>query len=124
MAIDPNTAIEASGGLIAALGGLYGAAKRFIKHSEAKKAKYRQDILDQAKEEAEKVKAALEAKIKALEIEFAVQKQSVSKDLNFFKQTHNAEVKALGEKIEALRQDLQQQHQALIGLLTKLVSNK
>ena len=124
MNIDLPTALEGAAGAVTALGGAYTTVRHLLNRSKIKKQEHRQDILKEAKEEADKIKISLETKIKALEVEFQTQKQNVSKDLAHFKETHGAEVKALGEKIESLRQDLSQQHQALIGLLTKLVDTK
>jgi tRNA G10 N-methylase Trm11 len=120
----PNAILEASGAFVTALGGIYTTVKHLSHKSKEKKQKYREEILERAKEEAQKIEKSLENKIKNIEIELAAQKLSVSKDLSNFKEMHNAEVKVLGEKIESLRQDLMQQHQALVGLLTKLVNSR
>jgi hypothetical protein len=119
--LDVNTTMEAAGTLIAAVAGAYTTIQHVRSRMQKKKEKYRQDLLDEAKEESRKFKEELEIKIKALEVEFQAQKVSVSKDLEFFKASHNAEIKVLGEKIEALRSDISMQHQSLVNLLTKLV---
>lgn len=106
---------------IPVVGGVYTSIRLIRKSAMAKKACYRAEILAEAKEEAQRIKVELENKIKILEEEFQVQKRSVSKDFSHFREVYSAEVKVLGDKIEALRQDLSAQHTALVGLLTKLV---
>ncbi len=122
--IDPNTALEFATGAITGTIAAVTAFKKLLGRHRRHKEEYRQSILAQAKEEAEKFKTALENKIQKLETEFELQKTSISKDLDHFRQTHNAEIKVLGEKIEALRNDISLQHQALVGLLTKLVDSR
>lgn len=124
MSIDPNTALEFSAALVTATGGIYGVLHHFSQRAKRKKIAYRQEILDQAQLEMSRIESSLELKIRNLEVVFEAQKLSVSKDFSHFKETYHAEVKSLGEKIEALREDLSQQHQALVGLLTKLVDTK
>lgn len=122
--IIPWTALEATGTAIATFLGAAKAISHMAHKSKAKRESYSQEILDQAKTEMEKIEQDLEVKIKRLEIELEAQKLSVSKEFSYFKQAHNTEIKALAEKIESLRQDISQQHQALVGLLTKLVNTK
>lgn len=122
--IDPNTALEFATGTITGTIAIVTAIKKLLGRHRKHKEEYRQSILKQAKEEVEKFKTELEEKIKKLENEFELQKASVSKDFDHFRETHNAEIKILGEKIENLRQDISQQHQALVGLLTRLVDSR
>ena len=124
MNIDQNTASAAIGGIVTALGALYGATRHAIARSRRKKEEYRQGILKEANDSMTKIKAELEEKIKSVESEIQAQKLNVSIEFSHFKETHNAEIKVLGEKIESLRQDLHDQHQALVSLLTKLVESK
>ena len=67
---------------------------------------------------------AVKGAILDLKLELDTQKENVSRDLGHLREVYNAEIKVLGEKIENLRQDISQQHQALVGLLTKLVDSK
>jgi hypothetical protein len=122
MTIDVYTACEAIGGAATAIGGVYTACHKLMARSKKKKEAYRQALLKEAKEEAEKIKDDLESKINRLKVDFETQKSNISKDLEFFKQTHNSQINVLGEKIETLRSDLASQHSALLTLLTKLVS--
>lgn len=124
MVVDLNIMLEAGAASVTAIGGIYGVARRIVTSSKRKKELYRQEILDRAKEEADRIREALEDKIRTLEIEFENQKQSVEKDFEHFKEVHGAEVRVLGEKIESLRADLAAQHSSLVALLTKLVSDR
>jgi hypothetical protein len=119
--IDPNTALEAGAALVTAIGGLYGAVRAIIARSKRKREEHKQEVLAMAKAELVLVKENLESKIRKLELELETQKISISKDFDHFTEVYNNEIKSLGEKIENLREDLSQQHQALVGLLTKLV---
>lgn len=122
--IDPNIALEAAAGAITAIGGIYTAVKKWIKHSSDKKEKYKQDILREARRETEKFKSELEDKIEKLELEVETQKQNIYKDIGFLRESHSNEIRNLTEKIEELREDLKIQHVGILNLLTKLVDNK
>lgn len=124
MGIDLNTLIGTSAAAITALSILY-AGYRQITHSFAsKRALERESILKIAKEEMAKIEAELEEKIKRLEIELEAQKMNVSRDLDHLREIYNAEIKALGEKIDDLRSDLSDQHSSMVALLTKLVNSR
>jgi len=122
--IDPNIALEAAAGGITAIGGIYTAIKKWIRHSTDKKEKYKQDILKQARSETEKIRRELEDKIEKLEIEVETQKQNIYKDIGYLRESHSNEIRNLTEKIEELREDLKIQHVGILNLLTKLVDNK
>jgi len=81
-------------------------------------------ILQAAKEADNAAKAELEAKIHELEGKLANLKESVEKDIEHLKETYNGEIRNLGEKIEELRSDLNQQHGHLVQLLTKLIEHR
>jgi archaellum component FlaC len=116
--------LEILAAVVTVVGGLYTAFRLFVTNSRRKKERYREDILKQAGDQIAKVRAELEEKIKKVEIEVEVQKININKDFDNLKSSHNTEIKALAEKIENLRQDLQTQHRDLVGLLTKLVDSR
>jgi hypothetical protein len=124
MQIDIQTALEGSAAAITAIGGAYSLIKRIMASSRKRKEKYRQAILDKANEEMAKIKAELEDKINALEKELLDQKASITKDLGYLKDTYSSEIKGLAQQIQDLKKDIALQHQALVGLLTKLVNGK
>lgn len=123
LATDLNLLAELGTG-VAAVGGAVLTIQRIFSNIKKKKDAYRKAILIEAKKELENVRDDLEAKIKQLEIELHNQKESVSKDLAHLKENYTTEIKALGEKIENLRQDLTLAHQSLVTLLTQLVNKK
>jgi len=122
--IDLNSFLEALAAAITALGGGYTLIRSLWSRHKANKGAYRQEILKEAKEEAEKFKSGLEAKIKDLEVEFKARQDDLEKDLINTKTIYNSEIKLLGQRIQELRQDIQVQHTSLVNLLTKLVNSK
>jgi polyhydroxyalkanoate synthesis regulator phasin len=124
MPFDLPTLLETTGAAITGLAGAYKAVRHISSRMKKSRESYKQDIIGQAKEEMGKIERSLEAKIKILEVELETQKLNVFKDFSHFKETHNSEIKVLGEKIENLREDLAAQHQSLVNLLTRLVDNK
>ena len=123
MTLDMNTILEYAGA-ITAIGGAYHTIQRILANYKRKKEEYRQQILNQAKNEVDKAVNNLEFKIKQVEDELAWQKESVARDLSVMKDAYNADIRVLGQKIEELRQDLITQHSQLVGLLTKLVDTR
>jgi polyhydroxyalkanoate synthesis regulator phasin len=124
MVIDLVMASEVLGGAATTLGAAY-TAFRHVKYSlQSKKDKYRQDIIAEAKEEMAKVEAKMSVRINNLEAELSNQKDNMVRDLGHMKEVYNAEIKVLGEKIDSLRSDLQDQHQSMVNLLTRLVNSK
>ena len=124
MTIDIITACEGLAGAITAIGGIYSGTRHILASSRRKKEEYRQSILNQASQEMAKIKSELEEKIKDLEVELAVQKENLSRDIGHMREIYNAEIKVLADKIDSLRTDLQDQHSTMVNLLTKLVNSK
>lgn len=92
-------------------------AERQKKVQEAK-------ILQAAKEADASNYAKLDSKIHDLAIELKVHKESNQKDLDHLRETHNSELKNLGEKIETLRDELRQQSKNILELLTKMIGKE
>lgn len=115
-------------GIIAAIattGGMIYTSYRHVTLGMAiKREKYRESILDQAKEEVAKVSVLLEDKIKKLEVELETQKQIVTNEFTHVKDTYNAEVRVLGQRIQELREDLAASTKSMLELLVKLVDSK
>jgi hypothetical protein len=120
MIMDVNALLTIAGGLTA-LGGAYQTISVVLGALKKRKNKYRQSILDEAKAEAGQIKTQLEAKIDALGLELKSQKENLSKDLLHLRETYNAEIRVLGEKIDETRRQLDQQHSQLVNLLTSLI---
>jgi len=124
MVIDISTLFEGAGGAITAVGGLW-AGWRHVRYGMAdKKEKYKAAIVAEAREEMAKIESKMNVRINSLEVELSNQKDNMVRDLGHMKEVYNAEIKTLGEKIDALRSDLQDQHQSMVNLLTRLVNSK
>ena len=113
--------IETVASTLVAAGAIYSGIKRFLGASRRKKMAYRESILDEAKNQAGAMKAELEAKIKAAMDEIENVKISVENDLSSLKNSHTIELKNLGDKVQLLREELQDQSRGILALLTKLV---
>jgi hypothetical protein len=81
-------------------------------------------LLQKAKEEDAKIKAALESKIMALDAELSNFKESVEKDFSHVRETYNGEIRNLGDKIEDLRTELRGQFSQMVSLLTKMIDKE
>ena len=117
-------AIEAIGTALAAIYPIFIGFRHFLGSFRKKREAHRDSILKQAGDEMNRIKEDLEGKIQVLRDELDTQKDKVSTELSHMKEIYGAEIKALGEKIENLRQDISQQHQSLVNLLTKLVDSR
>jgi len=82
------------------------------------------NIIKEAKELDNTLKIKLEAKIEALRAEFKNMEFNFNKDVSHLRETQTNEMRNLGEKIEALRNELQSQHAQYMQLLTELVKQK
>jgi gas vesicle protein len=92
-------------------------------HSEEKN-KQSKKILKDAQEALELVKSQLDAKVQAVDVKVDSLSHSTEKELAHLKELHNNEIKNLGEKIEQLRRQLNDQHTQLLSFLTRLVEKK
>jgi hypothetical protein len=113
--------IEAIASTLVAAGGIYSGVRSLLSAYRRKKSVYRQAILDEAQQHAELMKIELEAKIKSALDEIQNIKNSVEGDLSNLKNNHSIELKNLGEKVQLLREELQDQSRGILALLTKLV---
>lgn len=124
MNIDLSSALGTAAAAIPVLGGVY-AGFRHVKYSlKAKKDAERAAILAEANLEMRKIRKELEEKIQRLEEEVQIQKDNISRDLAHMRELYSADIKTLSEKIDDLRQNLQDQHQNMVALLTKLVDSR
>lgn len=124
MNMDLTTTMGAAGATLAVIGAIYRGWRHISFKISSKKEKEHQKIIDEAKIEMGKIKSELEFKINKLEIELENQKENISKDITHMKETYNAELRVLSNKIDDLRQDLSDQHSAMVSLLTKLVNSR
>lgn len=124
MQIDLSTAAEVVGGAVTAVGGIFTLIKQVVASSKKKDEHYKQMILNQASDKIQQVKWELEERINKLEVELTNQKEVVSKDIGWLKESYANEFKNLAEKINDMRSQLNQQHQSLVTLLTDLVNKQ
>jgi hypothetical protein len=66
---------------------------------------------------------AADLKLDAILKDISNLEERVDKDIKHLKAIYNSEIKQLAEKVESLREDVQKQHQQLVGLLTKLITS-
>jgi chaperonin cofactor prefoldin len=123
MIIDTSTLLEGLGGITTLLSA-YKGLDFILSKLKKKKEAYRRGILEQAKAEVDVIKRDLELKISALENEFEVQKENVIRDFAHMRESYSFEIKVLGDKINDIRDQLNQQHSQLVSLLTQMIDNK
>lgn len=104
------------------LSGLVLTWQKIVKNSKKAREEDSAKILHAAKEEDSLLKLKLEARIEKIDAQLKTLEQSVTKDIDHMRSTYAAEIKVLGDKIEALRDELRSQHSGLVELLTKLIS--
>lgn len=109
---------------ISALGGAWLTIRKIARDAHKSKKEHAEEILSAAKELDLELKLKTDAKIQALDSQLKNLEANVKKDLEHLKETHTNEIKNLGEKIEALRDQLNSQHAQMIAFLSKLVDKK
>lgn len=109
---------------ITAVGGAWLTVRKIAKDAAKSKKELADEILQQAKEEDAQLKSSMEARVAALETALGTLEVSVNKDIEHLKETYANEIKNLGEKIEALRDQLNSQHSQLVNLLTEMIKKK
>jgi hypothetical protein len=115
-----NAILPVTGAISVFCGAWYSVLKILRELHKAKKIET-DKIIEECKELDLILKSKLESKINLLEAQLHNLEFNVSKDLSNIKDTHALELKNLGDKIEALRNDLQNQHAGVLQLLTRLV---
>jgi hypothetical protein len=98
--------------------------QKIVKNAKKAKEDERATNLAAAKEADRLIRTQLEAKIEKLESQLNNLEISVTKDLIHLKDNYTSEIKNLGDKIEVLRDELNQRHSTLIDLLSKIVVKK
>lgn len=124
MNMDLPTTAGTAAGAMAVIGTIYRGWRHISFNIAQKKEKEHQKIISAAKEEMNRIKSELESKINKLEIDLETQKENISKDFMHMKETYNAELRVLSNKIDDLRQDLSDQHAQMVSLLTQLVNSR
>ena len=105
---------------VTCLGIMWKIARTMRQEREAEAAK----TLKAAKEADNAIKAAFDAKIQSLEAEYRNLKESVEKDFEHVKETHNGALANLGQKVEELREELRTSHSQLVALLSEMIKKQ
>lgn len=66
----------------------------------------------------------MSAKLEILQKDMASMEAGFQKDIAHIKDTYNSEIKNLGDKVEHLREEVRLQHTQILGLLTKMLSDR
>ena len=124
--VDPInlSALLSLAAIVTALGTAWLTIRKVVKDAEKQKKVQAASILQSAKEADSVLKAEINNKIHDLETKLKVLKEVNEKDLAHLRETHNSELKNLGEKIEALRDELRQQSKSILELLTKMIEKR
>lgn len=72
----------------------------------------------------DKTEISLGFKIEQTIKEISNLEKKIDKDILNVKEIYNSEIRSLGEKIESLRDQMQNQHKQMIELLSKMISDK
>ena len=110
--------------MITAFGTAWLTIRKIAKDMEKQKKIQAASILQSAKEADAVLIGKLEAKIHDLETNVKVMKDAHERDIEHLKETYSSEFKNLGAKIEELRDELRQQSQNILGLLSKMIDRK
>jgi hypothetical protein len=110
--------------IITAICGAWLSIRRVAKDAEKQRKIHAAEILQDAKEADAVLKARFDNKFNELESEIKVVKEGVDKDISHLKETHNGEIRFLGQKIEELRSEVRNQHSQLVQLLSKMIDKK
>lgn len=120
--IDISTVFTIAGTVCTGVGGFYMTVRKLIIARE-KAAKARDNsIIQQAKENDLILKEDIEQKLREMSLKLEDQKEDFETEIRHLKETHNSELKYLGEKIEELRSEVQNHHMQLMQLLTRMIS--
>ena len=109
------------GVVITTLGGAWLTVRKVVRDAEKQKKHYAAEILQSAKEADQALKVRLENKVHELETQLKSLRENVDKDITHLREYHSSELKFLGQKIEALREEVHSQHSQLVQLLTRMI---
>lgn len=126
------SSIVAVAGAISILSGSYLRLKRIHRERSEQKQLEKALIIQEAKEISNKHRLALETKLEHLESELNAKiehlshkinniDESFTKDLEHVKEAYNSEIRFLGSKIEELKDEMRQQMNQVVVLVSKLI---
>lgn len=113
------------GSVVGGIGTLLTIAVSFTKLKSA----FEKGVEERIKTEVANARAIAEGDLKAVDLkidqlgrDIGRLEDKIDNDIGHVKDIYNSEIRALSSKVESLRDDVAHQHQQLVGLLTKLVS--
>jgi hypothetical protein len=122
--MDINSLIAPLFSIVAGIGGAWLTFAQLKKH-------YTDEFDAKIAEMGDDCQKSIEAEVKVLNSKLELinkdaenMEMVLTKEIAYVKEAYKGEIKNLGEKIESLRSQVQEQHNQLIGLLTKLVQDK
>lgn len=116
------TTLSAIAGALTVFLTLYMKIRKIIKEHEKNKKEMLAGVLQDAKDMDDTLKAKLESRIEAMKAELKNLELNVNKDMVFLKESYKSDIKVLGDKIEDLRTQLNDQHSQLLTALTNLIN--
>lgn len=111
-------------GALVAIGTVILMGQKITKNARKSHDEESAKVLQAAKEEDVILKAKLEARIEKVDAQLKILELSVNKDIGHLKETYSNEIKNLGLKIEALRDEIHSNYSQLVTLLTKLIDSQ
>ena len=120
--IDISTLFTIAGTIFTSIGGLYMTIRKIV-ISREKAAKSRDaSIMQQAKDQDMLLKNEINQKIRELIVKIEDDREDLQTEIEHLKETYNSELRFLGQKIEGLRAEVQNQHVQLMQILTKMIN--
>ena len=116
------TTLSAIAGALTVFLTLYMKIRKITKENEKNKKEMLAGVLQDAKEMDDTLKAKLESRIEAMKAELKNLELNINKDIAFVKESYKSDIKVLGDKIEDLRKQLNEQHSQLLTVLTNLIN--
>src|ERR1700686_3566149 len=113
-----NTIVSLTGAITAVCGSIL-AFQRLSKGAKKDREHEAQKILEQAREEDLVIKSKLESQIDTLNAKIENLELNTEKDLQHIKEIYASDIKSLGEKVDQVREQLNDQHAGVLSLLSK-----
>lgn len=117
-------AILTVSGAISLVGGAIVTVQKIIARNEAAKKQAEAKLLHEAKEAVNSVRRDMEGELKLVRQELDNLENSMNKDLGYMKEAYEGDMRALGDKIETLRDDVRNHHSQIITFLTEMLKKR
>jgi uncharacterized protein YaaR (DUF327 family) len=97
-------------------------AQKFIKNIKAERDQENEKILQKAMDEIESAREMLEVKLDICFDEIDSLKELVEKDVENIREMYEKDIKNLNDKVNDLREEVRNQNNQILALLSKLIS--